>query len=154
MKQNITIKMIRLAIAALMILCASTAMAGNNEENSPATIEADDNMFQLVPLELPKIGTDVTVQVNLPSDAGLQEKLAELTTYKEETQMLIRDIKSKWAAYAEELAEQNPETEKIAALTDEISELNKKLATMRLEQLQATNSAKASTGNSQLLATR
>jgi hypothetical protein len=150
MKQHLTIKMTRIAIAAVMIFSASAAMASGVQGASD--INPDESTFQLVPLELPDISSDIAV--DFPSKAYFRDLLEELTNYQEESRPLIRDINSKWGDLTDELSKHHPASEKIAGLQAEISALDAQLATMRLHHLQAMNKIKASSDEVQLLAAR
>ena len=152
MKQHLTIKTTRIAIAAVMIFSASAAMASGAQKASD--INTDESAFELVPVEVPNISNEIDIPVDFPAKAYLKDLLTELTNYQEKSRPLIRDMKSKWGDLTDELSKRDPATDKIANLQAEISQLDTQLATMRLHHLQAVKQIKTASGEGQLLAAR
>lgn len=146
MKRNFIATSAALATLVLMLLVSSAAMGNTSPETESATAETTTR-FMIASVELPEIETNNSATLWFLSDGTLDRLLDEKTAFLEETRPLIHELKSKWATLTEELAKPSSEITTVAHLQNEISNLDTRLAEMRLEHHLTVEDIKASTFN-------
>jgi hypothetical protein len=146
MKRHIIAKSTALAAFILIFIGASLSMANIPTKDTTDTAEAIISRFQVIPMELPEIDADSMAVLQPISDGTLERLLEEKTAFLMETRPLNHMLKAKWAALTDELTRQAP-AHVTASIQEEISNLNTRLAEMRVAHVMALNDIKTNAVN-------
>lgn len=133
MRSRIQKKVIVIATASLLFFLGSIALAGSSFKH----MHLASHDAHKAPKSLVK--QDKNNRMHYQNNFALQfeELMVEQSSYLKESRTLFSDLKSKWAAFADELEKEEPEAGMTQLIQDEILAVNSQLTEKRLEHIVA-----------------
>ncbi len=116
MKHRLIKKIAAAATLPLLVMCTSIALAGNAPNN---TSPYKDRFEISIPQSLAD-GNDIAVELRFLSSECIEKVLAEKTESTEVTRPALKDLRTKWVALSEELADQTTEGFRVALFQQDI----------------------------------